>query len=130
MATKLYRLGGWAFTHRKSVLGIWAVVLAVVIACSAAFGGTFDARLVRQMIDAAEADVFAQLELVLVEVLEQHAEATAELLRFPRGEVATVQDDPPFRRIVEPSEQLHERGLAGAVFAHERDAVAGRDFEI
>jgi hypothetical protein len=32
MATHLYRLGGWAFRRRKTVLALWAVVLAGVIA--------------------------------------------------------------------------------------------------
>ena len=39
MATYLHRLGGWAFTHRKRVLGIWALVLALVIGASSAFSG-------------------------------------------------------------------------------------------
>jgi uncharacterized membrane protein YdfJ with MMPL/SSD domain len=39
MASKLYRLGGWAFTHRKRMLGIWALVLVAVFAASAAFSG-------------------------------------------------------------------------------------------
>ena len=39
MASNLYRLGGWAFTHRKRVLGIWALVLVAVFAASAAFSG-------------------------------------------------------------------------------------------
>ena len=39
MATNLYRLGGWAFTHRKRVLGIWALVLVAVFACATAFSG-------------------------------------------------------------------------------------------
>ena len=39
MATYLHRLGGWAFTHRKRVLGIWALVLVAVFACASAFSG-------------------------------------------------------------------------------------------
>jgi RND superfamily putative drug exporter len=39
MATHLYRLGGWAFRRRKTVLALWAVVLAGVIAGAMAFGG-------------------------------------------------------------------------------------------
>jgi uncharacterized membrane protein YdfJ with MMPL/SSD domain len=42
MATKLYRLGGWAFTNRKRVLGLWALALIAVIACAAAFSGETD----------------------------------------------------------------------------------------
>ena len=40
MATKLYRLGGWAFEHRKRVLVGWLVVVGLVIASAAAFSGT------------------------------------------------------------------------------------------
>ena len=39
MATYLYRLGAWAFTHRRRVVGAWALVLGAVIACAMAFGG-------------------------------------------------------------------------------------------
>jgi putative drug exporter of the RND superfamily len=40
MATHLYRLGGWAFRRRKTVLALWAAVLAAVIAAALAFGGS------------------------------------------------------------------------------------------
>ena len=39
MATYLYRLGGWAFEHRRTVLVGWLVVLGLVIASAAAFSG-------------------------------------------------------------------------------------------
>jgi uncharacterized membrane protein YdfJ with MMPL/SSD domain len=39
MATYLYRLGGWAFERRKTVVALWAVVLVGVIAAAMAFGG-------------------------------------------------------------------------------------------
>jgi putative drug exporter of the RND superfamily len=39
MATRLYRLGGWAFDHRRKVLVGWLVVLALVFASAAAFSG-------------------------------------------------------------------------------------------
>jgi len=40
MTTHLKRLGDWAFTHRKTVVASWLAVLAVVIGCAVAFGGT------------------------------------------------------------------------------------------
>jgi putative drug exporter of the RND superfamily len=40
MSTHLHRLGDWAFTHRKTVVALWLVVLAGVIASAVAFGGT------------------------------------------------------------------------------------------
>ena len=39
MATRLYRLGGWAFEHRRRVVAIWVTVLVAVFASAAAFGG-------------------------------------------------------------------------------------------
>jgi uncharacterized membrane protein YdfJ with MMPL/SSD domain len=39
MATRLYRLGGWAYEHRKRVLVGWLLVLVAVFASAAAFSG-------------------------------------------------------------------------------------------
>src|ERR671924_645520 len=39
MATRLYKLGGWAYEHRRRVVALWAMVLVGVIAASMAFGG-------------------------------------------------------------------------------------------
>ena len=39
MATFLYRLGGWAFDHRRRVVAAWVVVLGLVLASAAAFSG-------------------------------------------------------------------------------------------
>jgi putative drug exporter of the RND superfamily len=40
MATFLYRLGAWAFGRRRTVVALWVLVLAGVIASAMAFGGT------------------------------------------------------------------------------------------
>ena len=47
MATHLYRLGGWAFERRRSVLVAWIAVLAVVLACGDRVQGP-DERQVRR----------------------------------------------------------------------------------
>ena len=39
MARHLYRLGGWAFDRRRSVLAGWLVLLALVFGAAAAFSG-------------------------------------------------------------------------------------------
>jgi putative drug exporter of the RND superfamily len=44
VATYLYRLGGWAFDHRRRVLLAWVLVLGLVIASASAFSGTFSTK--------------------------------------------------------------------------------------
>jgi RND superfamily putative drug exporter len=44
VARHLYRLGGWAFDHRRLVLAGWALVLAAVLFASSAFSGTFSTK--------------------------------------------------------------------------------------
>jgi uncharacterized membrane protein YdfJ with MMPL/SSD domain len=39
MATRLYRIGGWAFEHRRTVLVAWLLVLVGVFASASAFSG-------------------------------------------------------------------------------------------
>jgi uncharacterized membrane protein YdfJ with MMPL/SSD domain len=39
MATYLYRLGGWAFDHRRTVVCAWLVALGLVFASASAFSG-------------------------------------------------------------------------------------------
>jgi RND superfamily putative drug exporter len=44
MATYLYRLGGWAFDHRRTVLLGWVLVLVLVVASAGAFSGQFSEK--------------------------------------------------------------------------------------
>ena len=44
MATYLYRLGGWAFRRRKTVLCAWLAVLGLVVASAATFSGQTNDR--------------------------------------------------------------------------------------
>ena len=46
------------------------------------------ARSSSRCVDAADADVLAHVELILVEVLEDHADARAQLVRVPLAQVA------------------------------------------
>ena len=39
MATRLYRIGGWAFENRRKVIAGWLLVLVAVIASASAFSG-------------------------------------------------------------------------------------------
>ena len=83
----------------------------------AALDRALDARLVLQVLDAPHPDVLAHLELVLVEVLEEHAEALPQRLRVPLAQVPPVEQDAPLGRLVEARQELHERRLPGAVLA-------------
>ena len=40
MPTLLHRLGRFAYRHRRSVLALWLAVVAAVVACTVAFGGS------------------------------------------------------------------------------------------
>src|ERR1044071_3813912 len=55
MTTHLNRLGDWAFTHRKTVVASWMAVLAVVIGCAVAFGGTTNDKFTVPGTEAQEA---------------------------------------------------------------------------
>lgn len=44
MATYLYRLGGWAFRRRRTVLLAWIAVLGLVVASAAAFSGQTNSK--------------------------------------------------------------------------------------
>jgi putative drug exporter of the RND superfamily len=44
VATYLYRLGGWAFDHRRKVLAGWVAVLVLVAFSASAFSGTFSTK--------------------------------------------------------------------------------------
>ena len=44
MTSRLYRLGGWAFTHRRRVLATWLAALATAVAAAAVFGSPFSTK--------------------------------------------------------------------------------------
>src|SRR5437870_10277210 len=81
------------------------------------------------MLDAPDADVLAHLELVLIEILEDDAEAREEIVAIPIAEVAAVEEDAAFGRLVETRDELHERRLARAVLPDEREALTARQEE-
>src|SRR5262249_34514295 len=72
-------------------------------------------QLVLDVLDAAHADIFAQLELILIEVLKDDADAAPQALGIPFLQVAPVEQNAALGRIVKPCEQLDEGGLAGAI---------------
>jgi hypothetical protein len=82
------------------------------------------------MVDAAQPDVLAHLELVLVEVLENDAEPPAKLVRVPVAQVAAVEQHAPFGGLVEARDELHERRLSRAVLPHEGEALPRGDLQV
>ncbi len=49
----------------------------------------------------------------------------AQLFEVVFAEVVAVEQDAALVRVVEPRQQLDQRGLAGAVLAHQRQHLAG-----
>jgi uncharacterized membrane protein YdfJ with MMPL/SSD domain len=122
MATYLYRLGGWAFTHRKRVLGIWALAIAVVVACAAAFGGETDDSFEVPGTESQEAQELLE---------EKYPEASGSQARMVfaapeggtiaefkdaiRASLAEVSEDPTIEGITDPFETgtISEDGRIG-----------------
>ena len=71
-------------------------------------------------LDLSQADVLPGGQLVAHEVLEDHSHPPAQLGRVELPQVNAVEQDAPLRRVVEAEQQLDERGLAGAIAAHQR----------
>jgi putative drug exporter of the RND superfamily len=84
MATHLYRLGGWAFRHRRAVLAGWLAILAGVIACATMFGGRTSDKFV---VPGTESQ---QAQDLLEEKFPEASGATARVVyAAPAGEKVT-----------------------------------------
>src|SRR5262245_17800158 len=81
------------------------------------------------VLHAPEAHVFPEAELVLVEVLEDDPDPSAERLLVPRSQVSPVEQDAPLGGLVESGEELDERRLARAVLTDEGQALTAGDEE-
>ena len=80
-------------------------------------------------VDVADADVLAGRDLIGGVVLEHHPELTAQLDRVVLPHVAAVDEDLPFIGVVEATQQLHHRRLAGAVASDQGDGLSRLDGE-
>ena len=78
----------------------------------------------------AQADVLQGGELVPHVVLEEHADAVAQVPRIEVAQVDSSVRDGTLGRIVEAQQQLDERRLAGAVVAHQRQLLARLDAQV
>jgi uncharacterized membrane protein YdfJ with MMPL/SSD domain len=95
MAKHLYRLGGWAFQRKKTVLALWAMVLVGVIASAMAFGGSTNDKFTVPGTESQDAQ----------ELLEQkYPEASGTYARVvfaaPEGETL---NDPEYKAAVQAS---------------------------
>src|SRR5262249_59860536 len=81
------------------------------------------------MLHAPEPDVFPEAELVLVEVLEDDADAPAERLLVPGPEIPPVEQDAALGRFVEAGGQVDESRLFGAVLPPPPPALPARNGE-
>ena len=84
-----------------------------------------DALAVVARLDAADGDVVGRGEVIADEVLEDDADVGAQRDQVVLAQVVAVEQDAALVGVVEPREQLDERGLAGAVLADERQHLAG-----
>ena len=75
-------------------------------------------------LDAADGDIVAGAEIVAHEILEDHAHAAAQRVEVVVAQVVAVEQDAALVGVVEPRQQLHQRGLAGAVLADQRHHLA------
>ena len=73
----------------------------------------------------SDRDIVAGAEIVADEILEDDAHVSAQRIEIVFAQVVAIEQDAAFVRIVEAGEKLHERRLAGAVLADQREHLAG-----
>ena len=91
--------------------------------------GVDDARAIVARLDAADGDVVGGGQVIAHEVLEDDADVGAQREEVVFAQVVAVEQDAALVRVVEPREQLDQRGLAGAVLADQREDLAGAQVE-
>ena len=83
-----------------------------------------------QALPVAVGDVVRGARLVAAESLEDERDAPLQLIARQVAQVDAVEQDAALVGVVEAGQQLHQRRLAGAVLAHQRDRLAGRDVQV
>ena len=68
--------------------------------------------------------------MVAHEVLEDHPDVGAQVVQVVLAQVLPVEQDAALVRVVQPRQQFHQRGLAGAVLADQRQHLASAELEI
>src|SRR5204863_8965356 len=62
--------------------------------------------------------------------LKNDSDFSIEIFEVVFAKVHSIEEHLPFYRIVKPSHQLNQRGLAFAVFTHKRNSLAGTQVKI
>src|SRR5437763_14823336 len=89
--------------------------------------GSLDAGALGDRLYLPEADVFQRAELIPYEILEEDADAVAQIAGIDVAQIDAAVQDPPSAGLVQPQEELDERRLPRAVVAHQRQLPAGLD---
>ncbi len=80
--------------------------------------------------DTSDGDVFARGHLVAHEVLKDDSDLGVKIGEVVFAKVDAVEQDLAFGRIVEAGNELDDGSLSLAVFADQRDALAGTESEV
>ena len=78
----------------------------------------------------ADAHGVARHELEPEEILKRARDARPpEIRRHARSSPPSTKN-PPAGRLIQPAQELHQRRLAGAILAHDRDHRAGLEMQV
>src|SRR5262249_11312565 len=75
--------------------------------------------------DLTEADVFSRRQMIAHKILEDHADLLPQIERIDLSYINAVKKNGAFGGIVQPGQELYQRGFSRAVVTHERDFLAG-----
>ena len=117
MAKHLYRLGGWAFERKKTVLALWAMVLVGVIASAMAFGGSTNDKFTVPGTESQDAQ-----ELLEQKYPEASGTYASVVFAAPAGETL---NDPENKAAVQASMARANADWVGEIF----EGLAPRDIE-
>src|SRR3954471_12504050 len=87
-------------------------------------------EILARTVDLADGDILVEAHVVAHEILEDHADGAADRGEIVVAKIAAVEEDPALGRIVQPTQELHERRLPGAVQSDEGDALARPQLEV
>src|SRR5258708_9174127 len=82
------------------------------------------------LIDSSDSDVFACCHFVAHEVLKDDADFAVKILQVILSKIHAIQQNLAFDWVVESRHELHERGLAFAVFADQRNPLSSTEMQV